>query len=1300
MSKEAQDIPQGQPQEVIGGGVAKGVVKQLIAREDLVSTYKRDNKQLLYFNANGSWARIVSSVNTLTKEETEGLATGKKTIAEINGSRTLAFNNVLMGGTMKPNTSEDFKGPFSGGVNTGKTHSPIIKDSEGYITAGDKKDAAYQKYESLGFRPTPGITGVAVKSKGTYGSLREAEISVTVWSLEELEMMQALYLRPGYTLLLEWGHSLQLDSTTKSVNQADQFYKKFLQDKVKSKDIETDLKQLVKESDYNYDSMFGYVSNFSWSFRQDGGYDCTVKLISKGSVLESIAVTFDPSFCYPPSQFEKIDADKKKTEKKSIYHKLFAELDKLQGTESRGVEAVAEAGLDVYVDNVDDGVQAVIEVVTGDFDEAADLAVRMAVRTATFLKNLPSTFFGDSEALAKQLETPQSTNAKQVMVDTVFVNKWEKLLKRGSTKYDGDRKRWDANRGVMDLEEEELVDYLTKSFGEYGIKFEEAGSGDNLKATAINGKVFEGECDNTAPLDDFNETLRLMEFLQENSFLPIPEVPENSEPTPEVLQRTAQQEAAKNSRSLEQARGFLAIEPIFTINSFNQTTGAYFKDNLNSFVAFRLKDLEYKDTGTFDNDDVNGYWLPLGIVLDVFNNYISIVNGTQEASPGTKTKGKKLTEFYTGWQDKDTTKQEYEKKLKYLTNEFHFSIDPLKCILPKKPKTVQLKDSKQEIIKWGTSSFDGVPEGNSYPMGLIWKNGFHYNVESAFNNGLLRGGEDDILNILIPVEFLKKELDKIIDKDKDSDQNEANNMVSFMRTILGGMTEALGGINDFDLFYDEGDDLFYIVDRKVTPPLKNFIPTLNLSGLKSTVTNLSIDSKISSNIASMISIAAQGTGGHTKDNIKPMLEWNRGLLDRHIIHKAQKNTVGGEQVTEKRESPEDDRLRKWVEEFQSYWEEFNGMDAFDNGDYNAAAVGNVKNYHKEFCKTWVVDKLIFKKESPIPPPGVIPVELSFTMMGIAGLKIGQAFKIAKGLLPQEYADRFGYIITGLSHNIKESKWTTDIKTQFYSMVPPTQAEIDAYEETHQSTVIPAEEGKGGFKNTQGTTTAVILNEGTPIKGDKVDYDTIKAAVTAKGYQWDDREWAINMVGIRNYSPIVGGKLQVTDKFDDIFTVSWIENGNKKSEKFACTTEPGKTYTSVKYGNKKRGTAILKEQQYLNAYRVGTHKYDKDGDGKDSFGKAVYPAFVQSGELIVWRDKTLDNVYDFVNPQTSKNLGINIHRAGKKGETRKIKNYSAGCQVLDKATSLHRLLQLASQAKSKINQKKYTYTLLNSNDITV
>jgi len=51
---------------------------------------------------------------------------------------------------------------------------------DGYASAGDIKDSAYHNYESLGHRPTPGINSVSVKSKGTYGSLREAEVNVTV----------------------------------------------------------------------------------------------------------------------------------------------------------------------------------------------------------------------------------------------------------------------------------------------------------------------------------------------------------------------------------------------------------------------------------------------------------------------------------------------------------------------------------------------------------------------------------------------------------------------------------------------------------------------------------------------------------------------------------------------------------------------------------------------------------------------------------------------------------------------------------------------------------------------------------------------------------------------------------------------------------------------------------------------------------------------------------------------------------------------------------------------------------------
>lgn len=841
MSKLAQETPQGQPQDVIGGGLSAGVVRQLIEREKLVSEGNKSKEHLLFFNSNGAWARMVSSVNTITETEANLLAVGEFTVEEVVGSKNLAYNNVLMGGTLKQGSPSD-RTVLGGGINQ-ELHDPIDVDSNGFIKAGDIKDSAYHKYQSLGYRPTPGIESVSVKSKGTYGTLREAEVNFKVWTLEDLEVMQALYLRPGYSILLEWGHSIQLQSSENvgKLNTQITTYKKFLRDNVDDPMLtfEKELLEITQQSDYNYDSFVGYVSNFNWSINEQGGYDCMVKVIAKGSVLESIACTFDPSEVYPADQMNPLKEDKGKEERKSIYHKFFTEM-----------EYWKDGGL-----------------------SSSELGkLRLARRRA----GLPN-----------------------------------------------------------------------------------------------GGKYM----------------------------------------------------------------------PIYTKDNFVRPSSLNFKNTLNDFAAFRLKDLELKDTGFFDNDNLNEYWIPLHVVLDIYNNYVTLIDGTKSKSKGTNSTGRKLTQFYTGNQDQ-VTSGVYEKKQKYVTTDQHFSINPMVCILPKRPDSTKLKDSQGNIIKW--------PDGrDSFPVGVVWKNGFHQQVESAFNQGLIRGETDDILNILISVQFLKDELDKIVRTDEDSDQNQNNNIVYFLRIILKAMNEAMGGVNDLDITYDDSDDLFYIVDRKVTPTLRNFIPTLSLSGVRSTMTNVNISSQISQNIGNMVSIAAQGTGGNSKDNVGPLLKWNAGLLDRHIRHKAQDKTDDNSKVTqkkEKRENPADKRLKQWIEDYFDYWREFNGDKIFDNGDFNPELVSAISNFHKKYCQKYVVEAYSKKKDDPKPPPGVVPVELSFSTLGIGGLKIGQTFKIEQGLLPQKYAEDFGYIITGLSHNIQDSKWTTDIKTQFYSLKTPTAEEIKYFEE--------------------------------------------------------------------------------------------------------------------------------------------------------------------------------------------------------------------------------------------------------------
>ena len=1128
MSKPGNEIPKGQPQEVIGGGLTPGVIAQIQKREELIQV--KNNEHLLFFNGNGAWARLVSSINTITEQEANDLAGGKKSIKDTVGDNSLAWNNVLMGGTLKQGTKSN-PTRLPGGVDEG-SHTPIELDKNGYVKADGSKDikaGAYNNYkDGLGFRPSPGIESVTVESKGSYGTLREASIKVKVWSVEDLEVMQTLYLRPGYTVMLEWGHSLQLEGSdvenVYTLNNTIELYKKFLNDKINDPMLtfEKELATIRAESSYNYDSFVGYVSNFNWSLTQDGGYDCSIKVIAKGSVLESIAVTFDPSNVYPPEQMTRYSEDKGKQERKSIYHKFFSEMRRWidGGLGSAELDNVIAGTTDIVNATIDNALlvaEDALNIVTGEGAQNQQAVVKNIVKTVVGVVQVvdnaadatTDAIFGSDEVINASIDNPSAAGAEATIAqaNAEFKNKILVLKNGGSFSFNNSIYKFesssgddDDNEGLAGLEEEEVSYYLTRQFKKYGLRFKEGipkngtkqdvdgnyyapdkGSKSDLRQTvgAAGDQLYMFqfdepknnryiELDNTFDQDDRRQTLRIIDFIQKFATIPEDELTEEQKAGRAARKVVTEQQAANVAASESLAKSTGAditantpsgeVAKVYTKADLVSPSSAHFKKSLNDFVAFRLIDLEDKDTGKLDNDNLNEFWIPLYTVLDIYNNYVSLVDTTQSTSKGTNTPGRKLTQFYTGNQDPEKTGN-YKKKLKYLTGVNHFSINPMVCILPHPPKNTQLFDSEGRTYTWP----DG--QGESFPMGVVYKNGFAANVQGALSRGMMRGEPDDILNILISVEYLETELDKIVAAEEDSDNNSKNNIVKFIRTLLSSMNEAMGGINDLDLFYDDEDDLYYIVDRKITPALRHLIPTLSLSGIKSTMTNVSISSEISKDIGNMISIAAQGTEGNSRDNVSAMLKWNQGCLDRHTRFKAQKSDDSGaktdEAAVEKRESPEDKRLRKWADDYYDYWREFNGDKWFDNGDFNRGAVAGLSNFHKQYTKTFVTELYCKDEKDPKPVPGVIPVELSFSTMGISGLKIGQAFMIEAGLLPQRYSEDFGYLITGLSHKIENSKWTTDVKTQFYYTKKSTPDEIAAYNKTKKTLSSPATTPSGG-----------------------------------------------------------------------------------------------------------------------------------------------------------------------------------------------------------------------------------------------
>ncbi len=194
----------------------------------------RTPENIQYMNSRNAWIRMTSSVN-------------------VNGSNSLAKKYVLQGGTLVE--GQNLRSGIGNNAN----------DSYSTVSPSGKANR-------LGIRPMPGITGLDINSKTQYGSLREATVKFQCWDMSQLEDLELLYMRPGYTVLVEWGWSPYLDASGKYNPTFTDFYSDDLL-KLNNNKTRTDIfKELYQKSikyGGNYDAMFGYVKNFEWSARED-----------------------------------------------------------------------------------------------------------------------------------------------------------------------------------------------------------------------------------------------------------------------------------------------------------------------------------------------------------------------------------------------------------------------------------------------------------------------------------------------------------------------------------------------------------------------------------------------------------------------------------------------------------------------------------------------------------------------------------------------------------------------------------------------------------------------------------------------------------------------------------------------------------------------------------------------------------------------------------------------------------------------------------------------------------------------
>ena len=191
----------------------------------------------------------------------------------------LATRFILEGGTLLSNSNQNDDAILS------TQRSSFLGNSSVYGAQdlGGRSD--------LGIRPMPGITGMSIKSYGDkIAALRIATVTIEAFTIQQLEALEILYMRPGYRVLLEWGNNSYFSDpnsdTPEYVREAIDIIKL---DKRRN-DIFSKIFQYREQTQYSYDGLLGKVRNFSWEAQTNGSYRCTVEIISLGDIIDSLKI--------------------------------------------------------------------------------------------------------------------------------------------------------------------------------------------------------------------------------------------------------------------------------------------------------------------------------------------------------------------------------------------------------------------------------------------------------------------------------------------------------------------------------------------------------------------------------------------------------------------------------------------------------------------------------------------------------------------------------------------------------------------------------------------------------------------------------------------------------------------------------------------------------------------------------------------------------------------------------------------------------------------------------------------------
>jgi hypothetical protein len=1018
------------------------IKNQLLKRGEALN--RRNLTDIAIHNGAKSWLRMSSSVD----------------VKEDGGA--LAKNYILTGGAL-------YNDKLRSGVGKGPENAYSLQTPSG-------------KTHLYGIRPMPGITSAEVKSKGAYGSLREVTINFNCWDITQLEDLELLYMRPGYSVLLEWGWTAYINNDGDLVTTPEAPFNIFDSNN-NGKDYQNVFQQLFEKEERaqgNYGGFLGIVKNYKWSARPDGGYDCSTTLISIGEMIESLKINYSAAnlslISLETNGYLKITKSAKTPD--PVYLKEFYSRNFISGL-------IYELWCSVESEN-----QSAKYEVTDKYGVKYDM----------FTMDIE--LHGEGE---EDEDFDETDRQKFITLESLC-----KLINNHVTV------------GIVAEDGNKPIVGVTTSDRPYqnGVKM----SSENLKKPEA--PYLLGLCH---PLQiSVNPTVCLIKNDIWGAFkLPddLGSTPTGSEATTTVAGDPGPQvkDSAGNSINIDFDGNLTSVEAAAktTIDLVIPQVLTDYGDNEEKAAAALSKYLDAcKAKGITEDAAARELQRQYELTVDV-NRKVD-QNGVEQPDVTVGGNVSYKNEQFYDFLDELFFESEIEDISLGLKNLKGTDLGIIKTRKASITAQIELERKTKEV----KDAQEGAAKALAFLDNL---KPFSVADESGTPDAACKAGLGQIGNIYVSLRYLLK-----ISKDpglEGGDKTEKNtiNLYDFLKKMLADISTATGNVNNFDIHVDPLDSIARIIDinfvdtQSKAEAYKNTFtfysedgtPTGKYNGLWSTVRNYSLESQIFSEQSSIVAIGAQTGGGQLGLENDTMVGFNQGVKDRLKKKINAMNTTSADDSTAI-------QLENLLTNLLPIYEFISWMGRSWIGDFEADfEVTEASKYEGALRDVIAIFRSLSK--NPIKFKAIIPTKLSLEIDGISNLIIGHMFNIHPDLLPKGYKTegdseagrRLGYILTGIGHTINDSGWTTKLEGQTIILEEPDGAETDLFDVTLTSTG-GVKEAKPNIKTGAGGSLSGSGGGKRPYPGEYPDY-TDKNGKLKKGYSGAVQVLAPESVNTSNFS---------------------------------------------------------------------------------------------------------------------------------------------------------------------------------------